>query len=85
MGDAKDIDGNEDINKYFHSIIMLFPATKLSSILEIQMFNKMFADIIKLLNIQPIVLLTKSNIEHKDFTINDIFESKKINMLIQQL
>jgi len=82
MGDARDNDGNEDINKYFHSIIMLFPATKLSNKLEIQMFNKMFIDIIDRLNIQPIVLLTKCNIDHKDFTINDIFESKKINMLI---
>jgi hypothetical protein len=38
MGDAKDKDGNEDLNKYFHSIIMLFPATKLHDKLEIEMF-----------------------------------------------
>lgn len=64
---------------------MLYPANQLDNILEMKMFEKMFKDVTEMLHIQPIVLITKCNIDHKDFTINDIFESKKINSLIEQL
>jgi hypothetical protein len=42
-----DEDGNINLNKHFHTIIMLFPENKIKDKLELEIIDKLYVDIIK--------------------------------------